>query len=261
VDVYKPDIVVFHVFADNDFGDLIRNRLFTFDPSGALVKFPHPQGIDPCLRQFPCLAGGAGGNRVKNFIASLLTVRAGNMVLAAAGVLKPPSDPTPEAVIEYSLAMAEREYLAYQGSRPGPSSHFIDEYDYDLALFPERESSKAKVKLMDAVLRKANQFAQAKHVKFMVLVQPSSRDLTANLRPNYMDFSSFSGYGRTNLTSAVERIGKANNIHVLNLFEPFSKNTPDRLFFLDNDDHWTNAGQKLAAHEVASYIRAMFLTR
>jgi hypothetical protein len=27
VDIYRPDLIVLHVFADNDFGDIVRNRL------------------------------------------------------------------------------------------------------------------------------------------------------------------------------------------------------------------------------------------
>jgi hypothetical protein len=44
-DVYRPNVVIFHVFADNDFGDLLRNRLFELAPDGTLVETPHQRKL------------------------------------------------------------------------------------------------------------------------------------------------------------------------------------------------------------------------
>ena len=44
--VYKPDLVIFHIFADNDFGDVLRNEIVRFDKEGRLVcNSGNPQGI------------------------------------------------------------------------------------------------------------------------------------------------------------------------------------------------------------------------
>lgn len=34
IELYEPDIVIFHVYADNDLGDIVRNRLFELDALG-----------------------------------------------------------------------------------------------------------------------------------------------------------------------------------------------------------------------------------
>jgi len=42
VDIYHPDMVIFNILADNDFGDIIHNRLFELNKSGELkgTHFP-----------------------------------------------------------------------------------------------------------------------------------------------------------------------------------------------------------------------------
>jgi hypothetical protein len=260
VGVYQPDIVVFHIFADNDFGDLIRNRLFDVDASGALVKTPHVRTVDHCLdpRAQPCRPRDDERATLRDFVSSLRMVQAMLAVSIRLGLVDPPSEPPPEKKIQYFLAVGRAEYAIYKQGKPRKYSHFADHYDYDVALFPASESSVVKVQLMDALLLKLSQFAQAKHVKLCVLIQPSSRDLTTHLRPNYQDFAKFAAYKNTNLTSAVEKILHARHIPGLNLFETFVKNDPETLFF-EEHDHWNEAGQSLAARETALYIHDTLL--
>ena len=40
-EMLKPDLVIIHFFADNDYGDAIRNRLFDLNRDGKLVKTTH----------------------------------------------------------------------------------------------------------------------------------------------------------------------------------------------------------------------------
>ena len=257
VDKYRPDIVVFHVFADNDFGDIVRDRLFDVRQDGSLSETPFPRTIDHCLglRYSPCPP-------TESFI-DVLTDRAESLVLSEGirrtlikvGVSQPPAmKPPAEAQVRDCLQTAEQEYDIYTRSEPRKFSVTADHYDCDLALYPERESSVVKRRLMSAVLARAARVASEKRVKFMVLIEPSSRDLTTNLRPNYTDFEKFSGYRQTNLSSAVEEILQERHISELNLFATFSRHHPETLYFTDNDDHWNPAGQALAASETARYL-------
>jgi hypothetical protein len=260
-DLYQPDIVVLHIFADNDFGDIIRNRLFDVDPSGALVKTPHVRTVDHCLDPHAQSCRPRADERattLRDFASSLRMVQAIQAVSKRFGLVNPPREPSPDVEIQYYLSVARAEYAVYKQGEPRMYSHFADHYDYDVALFPASESSVAKVQLMDAILLKLSQFAQARHVKLFVLIQPSSRDLTIHLLPNYKDFAKYPTYRNTNLTSAVEGILQARHIPGLNLFETFAKNDPESLFFEDND-HWNEAGQSLAARETALYIHDMLL--
>jgi hypothetical protein len=262
VDRYQPDIVVLNVFADNDFSDIVRHRLFEFDASGALVKTRHPRSVDLCFRSAAerqsadCLALDDVRGRVQQFLSTLMITRATQKILRTVGLLRDPSTP---AQIAQLLSGLDAEYSVYKESKPTRSSAFSAIYDYDVALPPERESSQTKVKLMRAILREAKQRTEAKNVKLLVLVEPSGRDLTTKIFPSYQDFAGFPGYKRTNLSMAVEMAARANNMDVVNLFDAFSKNDPDTLFLADG--HWSNAGQRLAAHEAAAYIRLMFLTQ
>jgi hypothetical protein len=258
VDRYHPDLVVFHIFADNDFGDIIRNRLFDVDAAGSLVKTSHPRTVDHCLslRYTPCPPTASLSDTLNDRASSLLTYFALRKMLMAVKLVKAPvRNPSPDLLIQNCLQLAQAEYAVYQRSAPRAFSHFPDHYDCDAALFPDRESSIVKVRLMDAVLTRAQHVAESKRVKFLVLIEPSSYDLTTNLRPNYQDFAKFSGYKPTNLSGAVETILRARRIAGLNLFETFSKNHPETLFFNGSDDnHWNDAGQLLAARETARCI-------
>jgi hypothetical protein len=153
VEIYKPDIIVFHVFADNDWGDLIRNRLVVRDSQGRLM-WTHREGeVDICLRWSGC--GGLLKEPVLGVISrwasSLLIVQAGTKLVRMVGFL-PASEPSSDKVINYYLNMSEQEFTAFRGDDGQATSHFIDHYDYDLALLPSLASSQEKVLLMDALL-------------------------------------------------------------------------------------------------------------
>jgi hypothetical protein len=258
VDRYRPDLVIFHVFADNDFGDLIRNRLFDVDSSGALVVTRHPRTIDHCLRPpryGPCPPTATLVDALDARASSFVTYRAVRRVARMlTGIASPAREASPEEAIRTCLRVADAEYAVYKAAAPRTFSHFADHYDCDLALFPQEESSRVKVKLMEAVLTRAYEFARLKHVKFLVVIQPSSHDLTTNMRVNHEAFAKFSArYRPTTLSAAVEAILRSRQIRGLNLYDSFAGHDPRTLFF-DEDNHWNNAGQRLAARETARYI-------
>lgn len=239
VDVYHPNLVIFVVFADNDFGDLIRNRLFDLDASGGLVQTGFKTVVDQTLRRRP----------FQNFLENIL------LVSAATKFWKIVTRDHP-TILETLLSISEREYQVYAAHRPRFFSHFADHYDADLALFPTSAAAKTKVALMNAVLRKAKQLADSKRVDFMVMIEPSSRDLTTNLDPDYRNFLAYPEYKRNNLSSFVEQICIENHIPYVNLYDPFMKNSPNNLYFKGKNDHWNDAGQDLASQEAAKFIAA-----
>lgn len=251
-DVYRPDIVIFHIYAENDFGDIIRNRLFEIDPSGNLIETGYERTVDQTLKEYSSLfivrAARKASRLIRNKAMGLL--KRENKTRADEG------NPT-IAVLESVLEM---EYSVYKQSKPRYFSHFMDHYDLDVAAFQKAESSQTKVKLMNAVLRRANELAKSKDIQFLVLIQPSGVDLTTNYTISYKDLEKYPGYKRTNLTDAIESICVLNNIHRVNLFDVFRKANPETLYFRGKDDHWNDAGQDIAAKETASYISCKMLT-
>ena len=240
-DIYHPDMVIFHIFADNDFGDTIRNRLFELNQSGELKATDFPKTLDAQLQdQTP--------TNNDSFISTLLTVKAARKVLRLITV------DTSNEYFNNMQKAASHEYAVYKASQPRKFSHFEDHYDIDLALYPQQESSTIKVKLMSAVLNKAKILADSKGIAFMVLIEPSVIDLTKeNSALSYQHLLQFPDYQRNRLTGIIRKICRDNQTYYVDLFDSFIKNQPGKLYFNAND-HWNDAGQALAAKETAAYI-------
>lgn len=260
VDLIQPDIVVFHIFADNDFGDLIRNHLFAVDGSGQLVRTSSDHRPDPCIENSATCLKELSSHGMLAFLGSLAVVESSRNLIRRVPFLEQFADPSASSIIRYYLGLCENEYRLYTQPGSQPLSHFADHYDYDLALDPVGESARIKVTMMKGILRLVKQLASTKQVQLLVTVQPSSFDLTTHLHPNFTDFEGFSGYRKDHLAQIVEQAAQAEGIDVINLFDLFSSHGPDRLFFTNNDDHWNEAGQALAAQTLATFIQDKYMS-
>jgi hypothetical protein len=244
----EPDVVLFHVFADNDFGDLIRNRLFDLDPSGNLVRTEHERAVDgQLIRAYD-----------RSFLSTLLIVRAAeklwNAVRPRDGTHGVGRIDSGEKLVEYLLEENARQYAVYESSGPGQYSHFADLYDADVALHPRSESASAKIRLMDAVLRKASETARSAGALFFVVIQPSPIDVTRNSVLSYEDLGEYPAYRPDNLSRAVENILARRKIDGFSLFDAFSTQSANDLYFKDGYDYWNDAGQSLAAKLTAERL-------
>ena len=258
-EVYRPDIVIFHVFADNDFGDLLRNRLFELAPDGKLVETP---GMRKLLEgEKTMLVPDA--NAISLWSSLYLVQVARNFKKNLTWfIFRPDSDQDNPAksdqILRYLAATGEAEYAVYRDRKPRRFSVLADHYDLDVATDIESESARVKIALMDRVLRQARDFAASKNIEFVVLIQPSSLDLTENISPNHGDLAKFSGYRRTNISSAVEKICRRAGIGRINLFDIFMRNDPKTLYFKKANTHWSPRGQALAAEATADYLQREF---
>ena len=91
-------------------------------------------------------------------------------------------------------------------------------------------------------------------MEILVVVQPATFDLMTNMTPNYENFPAVESYRPTNLTRFASESAEGANLAVLNLFDSFRDNDPEKLFFEHADNHWNDRGQALAAREVARFI-------
>ena len=107
---------------------------------------------------------------------------------------------------------------------------------------------------MTAVIGRAKSFADSHGIAFVVLIQPSSRDMTTYTEPNHVDYTEYEAYKPTNLTDFAEQSARSVGAAFVNLFQPYADNDPDKLFWTDGDTHWNNEGQVLAARVVAEYL-------
>jgi hypothetical protein len=244
VDIYKPAIVVINIFAENDFGDIIRNRIFELDKHEKLVRTGHRAEMDEAFTDVYSKAGDLRGYILSSIILTPIA-ELGKLVL---------KDLEARKLMDRIQSLTEEEYSVYKKRQPRKFSHFADHYDFDIAINPESESSRVKLKLMEAVVKELKVVALSKGVELVVVIQPSVIDLTENFKFSFKHLEKYSGYQRSNLTNGVETICLANRIHHINLFNTFLKNNPERLYFRGGDPHWNNLGQRIAARETGSYL-------
>ncbi len=239
--LYQPDLAIFHVFADNDYGNAIRNRLLEVDSTGRLALTFHENVHD-------CLLPGQTESKER-----LLLVKAAKRVKGKINqTLNPKSTETVISFLEQSCA---QDYANYKNGGPLCRRPNTSHYDIDLATNPQGLASQAKLVLMEAIIKEAKEFAASQGAVFMVQIHPSSIDLTGNYRwVDCTDLSRFAHYKPDNLTRFLESICQRHQISHVNFFHVFKQHDPNRLFFRHDDNHWNDEGQALAAKVSADFI-------
>ncbi len=243
---FRPDLLVEAVYAGNDYGDLVRNRLFLPAPGGGFRR-NRP-------RLAPSLLAAMQRARSPWILPKLL--RKGFWFFQAhGGRYADPYQP-----IRIWREKAEREYRAYITRPEAPVTDlFRDDYDADLALEPGAPSSRLKVRLMAHVLGKTAALAKTKGIPLVLLVIPSPIDVC----PAYdvrVDRKAHPSYRRRNLAAPLVRIARGLGLPCLDLFDSFRKGNPGTLYFHGTDDHWNAAGQDLAARLLAGFLVERRLT-
>ncbi|GAB1233427.1 hypothetical protein UT4_18940 [Ferrigenium sp. UT4] len=246
----KPDVVVFHIFADNDYGDLIKNRLFKLSGNGELVETGFPPTVDPKLASW----GPAIGNAFRHWYLQ----GAVNRLIARAAAAKTSSLSENEKV-ERSLQLLEENnalaYVPYRENKPREFSHFKDFYDIDIATHPQSESARTKIALMGKILEAASRFCATKNIRFMVVVQPSMIDMTTRgygaFAPiGYTDLAKkYPKYKPANLTDPLKQICLRERLSCVHLIDSYRQHDPEHLYI--SDGHWNGEGQRIAAEETA----------
>ena len=253
LDMYKPNIIVINISAENDFGDIIRNRLFELDSDGKLARSGYK--IEPD-EAFNDVYSTGRGRDFKGYMLSLIMIRPAVKVVKL--LLK---EFEARKLLDRIQSLTRDEYSVYQQRQPRKFSHFADHYDLDIAINPESESARVKIKLMEAVLKELKALSLSKNIDLVVVIQPSVIDLTENFKFSFKHLEKYNGYKRSNLTDAVETVCRTSGIQFVNLFNAFWTNSPEDLYFNGGDPHWNNLGQKIAARETASYIVSQILRR
>lgn len=238
LDWLAPDLVIVSVFADNDFGDLIRNKLFTLAPDGALVasKF----SIAPALESRFWLEGH-----------SPYLYRAVKKLLA--GLFFKPLAPVEQ--IEQDLADCRQEWHEYAVEEDYVvRTRMIGHYDADVSLDPESDSARFKVRLMDGVLGRIAARAREHRVPLLLMIVPSPVDAVEGYDLGQIDARRHPAYRRTTLTDAVSTAAARLGIPTVNLMKTFQTHDASTLYFHAGDNHWNDAGQALAAQTVANAV-------
>lgn len=240
--ILKPNLVILHIFASNDMGDVIRNRLFELDKDDNLVRTSFPVLPDPELRS------------QKGFKYFIQSTKLYSLAARINKYFTNDKSKNPTIFINEISAVNTSEFDVYQQHQPLKYSHFSDHYDLDVATNPKAISSKTKIKLLSKLLKEAQNICAENNTNLMVLIQPAVFDLCQNHLFGPKELSTYKDYKTDYLCRIIEQTCQDISIPTLNLYTLFSTLNPSELYFRINDDHWNDKGQKFAAQLMSDYI-------
>lgn len=244
LEVFKPDLVVFGLFTGNDFGDLLRNRLYRLDEANELVE--NDFRLSPEQKRMVAL------NRHELVLARILR----ETTKRFSGRSRAFDTFDPEAWIKRAHQQHLREYDEFVIKGDNTVGAFaVDPYSADIASSPESPSSRYKIRMMDRIVARMANEVDAAGTPLLALAIPHPMDLLdGDHASGRIDRSSFPEYSPKNLTDAASKIFSNHAIPHVNLYTPFVAEEVNALFLKGGDDHWNEAGQALAAEIVADRI-------
>ncbi|MEA2080653.1 MAG: hypothetical protein U9P00_12490 [Pseudomonadota bacterium] len=261
----SPEVIVFHVFADNDYGDMFRNYLFTLDEAGNLQQTNRDR-IDYKLRTMERLQ------------AQYLLVRRFRDLLINTGFYRMPlNEYVPERegydlerplgsaaetsrYIEHFEAVTRDEFESYKNGRY--TTWLGDLYDYYIALNPDSEAARYARQLLTAIFRQGQKKTEELGACFVVLIQPSEWDVGETGPIPYRDLDSFSDtfkrhYHRRNLTDIAKAAAIASGAAYIDLFDLYTNpgaGAYTSYLHDKGDNHWNTRGVQIAAEAIAGFI-------
>jgi hypothetical protein len=267
VDVLNPDLVVMAVFADNDFGDLIRNKIFRIGPDGRLARhrFSIDSGVVEYYAAREALSSTFALHRaaldpsiVRRDLRILVERTLGIESRLFADTPIETAYRTDPAIpwIDVWLKRGREEFADYverADSVVRIDNIRSDHYDADISLFPDSESTRYKTKLMELVVAAIARFLRQRYIPLVILIIPSPIDVCRDYDWQ-VDTARYPAYERETLTGLVERLSTKTDIPYLNLFPHFSESDCNSLYFHHGNNHWTEAGQWRAAGLLAEFI-------
>jgi len=154
------------------------------------------------------------------------------------------------------VEMCEDEYrrIVVRGER-AVDDVFRDPYDADVALAPGSPAAACKRDLLEAVLGRWRQAAEAARVPLLAIVVPPAIDICEAFDVK-VDRAAYPEYDPSRLSRAAAEAGRRQGLAVLELYGPFRAAGADGLYQRYDDDHWNPRGQDLAARLAVERILA-----
>ena len=238
----RPALTIVALYAGNDFGDLLRNKLFRLDEQGTLA--PNQPSIGDDLRR---------AFTVPLEWSSIQVVRA---VQSARDRASRQSEPAPPVAMDRTAVRLENRIAEYQSYIVAGDNVvrnlMADEYDADVSLEPGSPSASYRTRLMAAMLERLRRTADASGSKLLLVIIPEMCDGGAPCSETEAR-RRFPGYRPDGLTDALVAQARTLGVAHLNLFAPF-KNAGAGTLYYPRDQHWNPEGQRLAATAVAKMI-------
>lgn len=247
IDELAPDLILTVIFADNDFGDLLRNRLFRPGGGGGLRR------VRPIIslaieREF------AAADR--SLMLSRLLTRvlwwADRRRIDPLRHLDPSVRETQR--LEIWLEGCRLDYEEYLTSGDLVTNLMMDFYDADVSLTPTSPSSMLKRELMRGILARMQETARSRSVPLALVIVPSARDACPGYDYGRIDRARYPSYRPSGMTDLLDAMAGELGIPRVRLLEPFQAAGACDLYFRGGEDHWNDAGQALAAEVVAGEL-------
>lgn len=248
----KPDLVVVSLFSGNDFGDLLRNRLYRLSEDGALIenawRLTPEQERQIALNKHELVLRKIVGQAISG-------LRGGGGGDSFAF--------DPAQWIKDALTQHQTEYNAFVVEGDNTVGAFgVDPYSADVAFFPDSASATYKIRMLDAIIAAMGNLAEVNGVPLAIMVVPHPMDLLGGDHASgFVDPAEYASYDPARLTDTMEDLAQKNGLPVLNLFQTFQTGDVNSLFLKGGDDHWNGAGQALAAEAMAGFLTAQGLLK
>lgn len=248
----KPDLVIVALCSGNDFGDLLRDKIYRLGEGNRLVR--NAFVLDWRLASQLARVGAGDSLQDGALIRSLRKLHWDlSRFIERSGL---PEQAAGEDLVEWSLRACLFEYEDYVLKRHNTVVNlFNDHYDADVSLLPESESAHYKVNLMAQVVRRIKEVADSQSVPLLLLLIPDAIDVEPGhhfkVKPESLE-----GHHPSRPTDVLQAIAASNKVSCVNLFPTFRKNRPASLYFRDPETHWNAAGQQLAAQAVVDELQS-----
>ncbi|MGV7222367.1 MAG: SGNH/GDSL hydrolase family protein [Nitrospinales bacterium] len=244
----RPNLVVLSIFADNDFGDLLRHKLYRFTPEGVLTLNPYHLSKN-FLNKY---------KKEQKDLQRVMLYRLFSRLMDAKWLkakiefwkkrLSKKEEPLkrPSSEIEKWLLKSKEEYRNYL-KEPKIVKNFMNgEYDADISIEPKSPSALLKIELMDKIIKLINDYLQKKNIPLITLIIPSPIDACENYDWQ-VDKKSYPNYSRKTLTSILENSVRQYGDKYLNLFDNFNNKNCNDFYFHYGNRHWNDLGQEKTA--------------
>ena len=241
IETWQPDVVLVQIFADNDLGDLLRNKLFRLDESGALVA------------NATNVRRANAAEKRGRLIVTLEKLAIGQPVLWVRDWLerRQRKRQTPEEQVETGRALVAQQYRSYLDN--DTIYRTMDVYDFDVAIDPDSPSAQLKAELLAQIVRHIQRtVCDRSEARLLFVIEPSSFDMTRHHGVNRELLGRlYDGYAPDNIVRAIEDALRVNGASHVNLWPSFAADGGDPFYFQTSDNHWNEVGQERAAELVA----------
>jgi hypothetical protein len=260
IDRLAPDVLVVAIYSGNDFGDLMRNKIFRIAGDGLRLN-PYSLGR-AAIASFPDQPGTAPWSMLARGLKHLVVASAPGLATSE------PEPPTTERGLELRMGgyirRARGEYLqVVERNNYEVRNLFGDTYDAGVSLTPKAQWARYSRDLMERVMVRIEGVARAHGVPLLFVFIPSAIDVCDG--PYWASWrraaiSVRSSYRPETLTDVLCGIAESHGFEYVNLFRPFRDAGADRLYFR-RDGHWNAAGQALAVNLAMKKVVADALLR